>query len=140
MTIHTALSAGRVAAERMMRATILVEREVGQIVYDSDGTNPRRETLVVYRGKGKVQSYEGHEQPVTAAGQALVMLRTRVDVPVGSGPFIPGDRVKVIENPDDPMLETVELRIAALAPFKSMATAYRVFADIVLPNSGGAHE
>lgn len=139
MTIHSALHAGRAAAERLMRATVRVEREVGQIVYDPDGTNPRRETLLIYEGRGKVQSYEGHEQPVVTAGQSIAMLRTRVDVPVGSGPFIPGDRVKVLANPDDPMLETVELRIAALAPFKSMATAYRVFADIVKPNSGGAH-
>lgn len=139
MTVHSALLAGRAAAERLMRATLLVERETGPIVYDEDGSNPRREAVTIYHGKGKVQSYEGHEQPVTTAGQAIAMLRTRVDVPVGSGPFVPGDRVRVIENPDDPMLETVELRIAALAPFKSLATAYRVFADIVKPNSGGAH-
>lgn len=139
MTVHSALLAGRAAAETLMRATVLVERETGQITFDPDGTNARRETIVVYEGRGKIQSYEGHEQPVMTAGQAVAMLRTRVDVPVGSGPFIPGDRVTVLANPDDPMLEGVSLRIAALSPFKSMATAYRVFADIVLPNSGGAH-
>ena len=123
MTVHSALLAGRAAAERLMRATVRVEREVGQIVYDPDGTNPRRETLLIYEGRGKIQSYEGHEQPVSAAGQARTLVRTRVDVPVGSGTFIPGDKVTVLENPDDPSLEGVELKISALAPFKSMATA-----------------
>lgn len=139
MTVYAALASGREAAERLMRATIVVERETGPIVHDADGSDPRRETVVVYQGRGKIQSYEGHEQPVVVAGQAVALLRTRVDTPVGSGPFIPGDKVKVLANPDDSMLEGVELRIAALAPFKSMATAYRVFADIVRPNSGGAH-
>lgn len=72
------------------------------------------------------------------AGQAQALLRTRVDVPVGVATFRPGDVVTVVKNPDDPNLEGEQLRIAALAPFKSMATAYRVFADIIVPNSGGA--
>lgn len=140
MSAHPALTSGRVAAERLMRAQLRVVRETGEIVFDPDGTNERRETVVVYEGRGKIQSYEGHEQPVSAAGQATIQLRTRVDTPVGSGPFIPGDKVTVLANPDDTLLEGVELRIAALSPFKSMATAYRVFADIVRPNSGGAHD
>lgn len=138
MTVHAALRAGRQAAEQLMRATLRVVREVGEIQVDTDGTNPRRETLVVYEGKGKIQSYEGHEQPVMVAGQAQALLRTRVDVPVGVATFRPGDVVTVVKNPDDPNLEGEQLRIAALAPFKSMATAYRVFADIIVPNSGGA--
>ena len=52
MTVHSALYAGRAAAERLMRATVLVERETGQITFDPDGTNARRETIVVYEGRG----------------------------------------------------------------------------------------
>ena len=136
MTVHSALLAGRAAAETLMRAMVRVERETGQITFDPDGTNPRRETLLIYEGRGKVQSYEGHEQPVSAAGQARTLVRVRVDVPVGSGTFIPGDKVTVLGNPDDPQLVGVELKISALSPFKSMATAYRVFADIESPGGG----
>lgn len=120
-------------AKQLMRSRLEIRRFKGKPRTVEDSLVPVRDSEIVYQGKGKVQSYEAHEQPVQRAGASVTVIRTRIDVPIGDGYAPrPGDIVRVLENPDDPLLVGETFRLAAAAPFKSMATAYRVFADLVV--------
>lgn len=120
-------------ANRLMPSTLRVVRYSGKPRLVPGSLEPVRDSAVVYEGRGKAQSYEAHEQSVTVAGASITVIRVRIDVPVNEGyEPRPGDVVTVLANPDDSQLEGKEFRLASEAPFKSMATAYRVFADLVV--------
>lgn len=129
MSTLTVLQAGRDAAENLMRTTVRVTRQTGEVTYD--GLKPVRGDLLIYEGKGKIQSYEGYEQERTSAGANVVVVRVRLDIPVGVAVIEPGDHVEVLACLDDPQLVGERFRVSALAPYKSMATAYRVFVDLI---------
>ena len=125
--------AARRRAVMLMPGEIEIRRFYGKTRTVPGSLKPVRDSEVVYRGPGKVQSYEAHEQPVEVAGSSVTVIRTRIDVPIGEGYAPrPGDIVRVLENPDDPELVGRKFRLASTAPFKSSATAYRVFADLVV--------
>jgi len=116
-----------------MPALLEVRRFTGRTRVEPGSLRPVRDSTVVYRGPGKAQSYEAHEQSVAVAGASVTVIRTRIDFPV-EGPYEPrpGDIVTVLANPDDSKLVGKEFRLASESPFKSMTTAYRVFADLVV--------
>ncbi|MGJ9505391.1 DUF6093 family protein [Actinotignum schaalii] len=121
-----ALASGRAAAKRLMTDQVRVTRFTGEVtVY---GLEARRESTLIYEGRGKLQSYEGYEQDRVVAGASLTITRTRLDIPVGDWGLQPGDQVVVLKSVD-PGLIGKEYRVASLAPFKTHATAYRVFVD-----------
>lgn len=128
-------------AERLMPSRLRVKRYAGKPRVQPGSLEPVRDSWIAYEGVGKAQSYEAHEQSVTVAGASVTVVRVRIDFPV-NGSYLPrpGDMVTILENPDDRNLEGQEFRLASESPFKSMATAYRVFADLVVrdnPDGGG---
>ena len=123
------LQAGREAAERLMRTTVRITRPTGDVSFD--GLTPVKEHLVLYEGIAKLQSYEGYEQERTSVDANITSVRVRLDLPVGVVQVEPGDRAEVLDSADDPAMVGRSLRVAGLAPYKSMATAYRVYADLI---------
>lgn len=129
MSVFPVLQAGREAAERLMRTTVRITRPTGDVSFD--GLTPVKESLVLYEGRAKLQSYEGYEQERTSVDASITSVRVRLDLPVGLVEVEPGDRVEVLACTDDPEMVGRSLRVAGLAPYKSMATAYRVYADLI---------
>ena len=125
MSVQSAVRAGRRAAESLMSTTVSVRRYTGETTMDDLGV----ETAlfdVVYEGKAKIASYEAYESTPDVAGFPRVVVRSRCDFPAGSFAAEAGDEVHVVADSDDPLLAGNVLRLAAPAPFKSHATAYRV--------------
>ena len=85
----------------------------------------------VYTGKCKLQSYEGYEQSRTAAETTVTVQRMSVHLPVGAYRINVGDIVEITASRMDPMLTGRKFRITQEAPFKTFATAYRVFVDYI---------
>ena len=131
MTVFPAIQAGRAAAERLMRATLRVERPTGETVLDPDTLVEAEALELVYEGPGKVQTYEAHEALVEVAGSSATKIRLRADFPVGSFAPAVDDVVTVASNPDDDSLEGMVMQVVSISPVKSLATAYRVFVDVV---------
>ena len=85
----------------------------------------------VYTGKCKLQSYEGYEQSKTAAETTVTVQRMSVHLAVGAYRINVGDIVEITASRMDPMLTGRKFRITQEAPFKTFATAYRVFVDYI---------
>lgn len=98
------------------------DRETGKVV-------PLYEDA--YAGRCKLQSYEGYEQEKSTAETALTVQRMSVHLPVGAYRINVGDIVEVTASRMDPMLVGRKFRITQEAPFKTFATAYRVFVDYI---------
>ena len=125
MKLDRSLKHLRKQAESLMSTTVSVRRYTGETTMDDLGV----ETAlfdVVYEGKAKIASYEAYESTPDVAGFPRVVVRSRCDFPVGSFAAEAGDEVHVVADSDDPLLAGNVLRLAAPAPFKSHATAYRV--------------
>ena len=125
MKLDRSLKHIRKQAESLMSTTVSVRRYTGETTMDELGV----ETAlfdVVYEGKAKIASYEAYESTPDVAGFPRVVVRSRCDFPVGSFAAEAGDEVHVVTDSDDPLLAGKVLRLAAPAPFKSHATAYRV--------------
>lgn len=121
--MSAALASGRAAAERLMTDTCTVGRP-GDVTDDVTG---EAQTVVVYEGRCKVQTYEGYEQNPTAGGAVLTVQRYRVDLPVSFRPEA-GDVVTIVASQTDPRLVGKTYRVTA--PFnKTYATASRCFVD-----------
>ena len=126
---------GRAAAERLMTDRCVVRRATGRTVTNPATFEVVREYAVIYgpaspkSGQCKVQAYEAFEQEREVAAATAVINRVRVDFPVGAAAFKPGDVVTIIESAD-PLLTGRHLRLTVEAPYKTHATAYRVFAEV----------
>lgn len=129
MSTLAVLQAGREAAERLMRTTVRITRPTGDVSFT--GLTPVKDSVDVYVGRAKLQSYEGYEQERTSVDANITSVRVRLDLPVGAVVVEPGDRVDVLECVDDPGMSGRSLRVSGIAPYKSMATAYRVYADLI---------
>lgn len=132
MGVEKMVRRGRRRAARLMRASVMVERLGDEKISESPPFDMVRERTVVYEGRAKVQSYEPYEQERVAGGATVVVQRVRVDFPVGVLTLDPGDVVTVVDSPDDRLLEGKSYRVPGNAPYKSLATAYRVFVDEVV--------
>lgn len=128
--ILAALPRLRAEAESLMTATWLVERLAGDAPLVGYAPTPTRST--VYSGRGKLQSYEGHEQRTGLSSATVVVQRLSIHFPVGSFDPQPGD-VATCTASTDPAIVGRVYRIAQAWPVKEHATSYRVFVDEVLP-------
>lgn len=125
MSAGAALIAGRLAAERLMVDTILVERFVGR-VRDPVTLKDVESYEVVYSGRGKLQAYDGqYEKTSEAGGGNYVESRSYLHVPISAGPFEQGDRVTFLACPFDPERAGQRFLLEA-ATGKSLATAQRL--------------
>lgn len=94
------------------------------VVYDPDGP---------FDGMCKLQTYEAFEQERESAGITQLINRLRVDLPRGSLLVRPNDVVTVLAVASplaDPLLVGQHFRFTVQAPYKSLASAYRVFAEL----------
>ncbi len=125
-----AMRAGRRRAESLMGTSEwLVERATGETELVDYEPVPVRE--VIYEGKGKLQTYEGHERPVPVGPSTMVEQRSSIHFPVGSFLSKPGDLATCTKSLD-PLLVGRQFRITQTYPVKEYATAYRVFVDEVI--------
>lgn len=125
-----ALMRGRRKAEALMLDKITIRRVTGE-------TTDRETGKVVpvytdmYTGKAKMQSYEGYEQETHTAGTSVTVQRLSCHLPVGAYRINVGDIVEITASQLDPQLVGRKFRITQEAPFKTFATAYRVFIDYI---------
>ena len=125
MSARAAIMQGRRMAESLM-----VDRWV---VYklDMDDVDPltgEAVRVIVYEGKAKLTSYEGYEQTPEVVGHTSTVQRMSLHLPVG--PYRPQvGHVAVCVESLDPNLIGTQYRMTQDAPFKTFATAYRVFVD-----------
>lgn len=126
----TALLRGRRKAEALMQDKCLIRRVIGET---TDRETGKVVPLLddVYTGKCKMQSYEGYEQEKNTAGTAVTVQRMSCHLPVGAYRVNVGDIVEITASRLDPMLTGRKFRITQEAPFKTYATAYRVFVDYI---------
>ena len=129
--VAAALPDMRAAAESLMTSTWRIER---QVVIDG---KPAAEVInhksvpireVAYKGKAKLQTYEGHEVALPAGGATVVQQRMSLHLPVHAFRPLPGDVATCLAS-SDPLMVGKRVRVVQAAPFKEHATAYRVFVD-----------
>ncbi|MDN5546028.1 MAG: DUF6093 family protein [Rhodococcus sp. (in: high G+C Gram-positive bacteria)] len=121
---------GRRKAEALMFDKCVIRRVVGETTDRETGkVVPLYQDM--YEGKCKMQSYEGYEQSKTTAETTLTMQRMSCHLPVGAYRINVGDIVEITESRLDPLLVNRKFRITQEAPFKTFATAYRVFVDYI---------
>lgn len=127
MTVMSALRSGRRAAERLMTDLVEIRRVVGTTVDPLTGRD-EAELVVVYEGKAKLQSFEGYEASREVIAHSSVVQRMSIHLPVDSYRSSVGDVVRIVHS-SDPLLVGREYRVTQEAPFKTHATAYRIFVD-----------
>lgn len=125
MSARAAIMQGRRMAESLM-----VDRWV---VYklDMDDVDPltgEAVRTIVYEGKAKLTSYEGYEQTPEVVGHTSTVQRMSLHLPVGSYRPQVGHVAVCVESLDPNLIGT-QYRMTQDAPFKTFATAYRVFVD-----------
>ena len=121
----SALRAGRLAAEALM---IDRWRVYKLDMNDVDPLTGEAVRVTVYEGKAKLTSYEGYEQTPEVVGHTATVQRLSLHLPVTSYRPQVG-HVAVCVDSLDPNLVGTEYRMTQDAPFKTHATAYRVFVD-----------
>lgn len=126
--IDWALPGFRAEAESLMLDHITIDRVTGSTVDPMTGKDIPEYTRV-YEGKGKIQSYEGYEQSKEVVLHSSVVQRMSVHIPVGSYLSSVGDVVTVVGSVIDPMLNGRKFRVTQEAPFRTYATAYRIFVE-----------
>lgn len=127
MSVNAAVLAGRALAESLMTDVVRIARVVDVHVDPLTGED-EAVTETVYEGIGKLQSYEAHEASREVILHSAVVQRMSIHLPVGPYRSSVGDVVEILES-GDPLLVGREYRITQEAPFKTHATAYRLFVD-----------
>lgn len=82
----------------------------------------------VYSGRCKLTSYEGHETERQVADATLTLQRLSLHLPVGVYEARVGDVIDITRSVD-PRLTGRQYRIAQEAPYRSWATADRIYID-----------
>lgn len=125
MSARAAIMQGRRMAERLMVDKWVVYK---LDMNDVDPLTGEAVRVTVYEGKGRLQSYEGYEQTPEVIGHTSTVQRMSLHLPVG--PYRPQvGHVAVCAESLDPNLVGTQYRMTQDAPFKTHATAYRVFVD-----------
>lgn len=124
---RAALLRGRRRAEALMQDQCTISRVVGETMDEIGRVVPVTET--VYEGPCKVQSYEGYEESREVIAHSAVVQRMSIHIPVGAYRCSVGDVLTLEKSFMDPLLEGRKFRITQEAPFKTFATAYRIFVD-----------
>lgn len=124
MSAESAARAGRVAAERNMTDTWIVERKTGRTM-DSLG-NYTDVFTEVYNGKARLRTYEAYESSPVSGGHAYAVTRAFLQTPVNdaTAAIAVDDRARCIASVSDPSLVGTVLRIASL-PSMTHATSRR---------------
>lgn len=125
---------GRRRALQLMQTGLKITRPTGEIMVDEKTLEASRDQRLLYEGVGKLTTFNAYEQNATIAGAGITVTRIRVDIPIGASLVQPGDIVEILSNPPDPLLVGVKLRVAMIAPYKSVATAQRFWCDHEHPN------
>lgn len=88
--------------------------------------------VLVYEGRCKITSYEGHEQERDVVAFQATTQRLSIHLPVGEYQPHVGDIITVTDTDglDDRFL-TMRYRIAQEAPYRTYATADRIFIDAI---------
>lgn len=124
MAAENVVQQGRTLAESLMTDRWLIERPTDVV----DELTGERGWVTVYDGPGKLQTYEAHEQTPDVGGYTATVQRMTLHLPVGEYTNEVGDRATCVES-FDPNLVGTRLRTTQAAPFKTFATAYRVYVD-----------
>lgn len=131
MAGEAAMRSGRRLAESMMRLTCRIHRVVR---HETD-----RETAEVvpiiedqYEGPCKITTYEGHEQARDVASAPITVQRLSIHLPVGAYTPNVGDVITITDvgGLDERLLGRT-YRIAQEAPYRTFATADRIFIDSI---------
>ena len=125
MSARAAIMQGRRMAERLMVDSWVVYK---LDMNDVDPLTGEAVRVTVYEGKAKLTSYEGYEQTPEVVGHTATVQRMSLHLPVG--PYRPqvGHVAVCVESLDTNLIGT-QYRMTQDAPFKTFATAYRVFVD-----------
>lgn len=134
MSLGALLASGRVSAERLMTATIVVKRP-GVPVENPDGSTTPSWTTVD-SGKGRISGDRPYESNPEAGGHAFTVQRYILSKPVGTGPYAVGDVAKVTVCPENPALVGRVFRIAG-PDVRSQQTAQRMFIEDYNGDLGG---
>ena len=118
MSARAAIMQGRRMAETLMVDTWAVYKLDKEQVDPLTGEALR---VLVYEGKGKLQSYEGYEQNPESIGHTATVQRMSLHLPIGTYRPQVG-HVAVCVSSLDPNLNGTEYRMTQDAP-------YRVFVD-----------
>ena len=124
MSVESHVMAGREAAESLMLDTCIIDRP-GEPVTDPDTGAVTPSYTPVYEGKCKVQQTMAQASSPEAGGAVFNVQTSRVDLPVGAGPFETGDRVRVLAATLSPALVGNVYRVREIFE-KSWQTAQRI--------------
>lgn len=121
MSDVSTLAQGRVAANRRMRAHVLVE-DVSTGTRDplTGKTTP----VTVYEGRARFGSYEAHEADFESAGSSLADVSGTLHLPWNVTGIQAGHRVTCTSDPDNPVNTGRRFRIESRI-LKSQLTAQR---------------
>lgn len=130
MSVVAVLKRGRGKAESLMRDTIRITRLTGAVTTDP---NPpyvvTEERVTVYEGPGKIQSNVEYEQSVDLGDSIRATTRMLLHIPVDACQAEVGDQVTVVVAALDERLTRRTWRITQIAPYKSLATADRMYIE-----------
>ena len=124
MSAATAIARGRRMAESLMLDTVRVTRISGE----PDPVTGEAERVTVYEGKAKLQNQSQYEQDYVAGNRVGTLQRSLVHLPVGSFQMRDGDLCTFLTSPA-PFVAGQVYRLTGEAPYKTLETAYRVYAD-----------
>lgn len=122
-----------------MPLTCRIERLTGRTTTDRETGKVISEKELVYEGCCKITTYEGHEQERDVAGYTATIQRLSIHIPVaaetqGIGVYQPrvGDIIAITDTDgiDDRLLD-MQFRMAQEAPYRTYATADRIFIDSI---------
>ena len=125
--LAAALPRMRAMAESLMRDTVRVERVTGEV----DELTGEAVRTVVYEGKAKLQNQNQYESRPESGGHTYVEQRSLVHFPVGSFQMENGDLCTFIESAA-PFVAGQQFRLTGRAPYRTLETAYRVYADQIV--------
>lgn len=126
---------GRRRAKQLMPFKCKIERATGS---ETDRTTGKvtTQTVQVYGGEDggrcKITSYEGHEQERDVVAFPATMQRLSIHLPIGKYEPHVGDIITITDTDglDDRFLG-MKFRVAQEAPYRTYATADRIFIDSI---------
>lgn len=118
----------REQAEALMTDTFKIRRVVGVSVDPLTGEDTP-DTVDVYKGPGKLQSFQWYESSKETISHLATVQRMRLDVPVGEYMPLVGDVAECVKSLDANLVGK-EFRVVQEIPHKTHATAYRTFVEL----------
>lgn len=131
MAGEAAMRSGRRLAESLMRLSCRIHRVVGSET-DRETGKVVSITEDQYVGPCKITTYEGHEQTHDVVSYPATVQRLSIHLPVGAYTPRVGDVITItgVGGLDERLLGHT-YRIAQEAPYRTFATADRIFIDSI---------